>query len=443
MIKISRRALVLAMGIAPLTSSAFARNRTDSWLHRQTHPLRSIDPADESWDDLAPLADAIGTARVVQLGEPGHGAGAAFAARSRIIKFLHQRLGFDVVIWESGFYDMTLTQAALRDGEDPVTAGQRGLFPFWANAKEVRPLLEYASHTQTGSRTLEMAGYDMQVTARGSRDRFAEELRAFVSGFGEKSALSDAAEEALVARSHLCSTGFSAEADLITVERAGASVLRHIGEVRSSLELAHGRLTVGFMERALMNMQLDARAKFESRRSDGPIVASENRRDAANADNLRWLLDVKYPGRKVVIWAHNAHVMNAYYGPSFRNIFTEPETDRMKPTGVFLTDWLGNNVYTIGITAYGGEDGWADRTGEPTAIKPAEPDSLEAQLHRLGHSWLFVDLRAAEQAPGHPLHGTMRARLPKYDTVEIDNIGRIYDGLLFIDKMTPATPVER
>ncbi|MEH6789236.1 hypothetical protein [Parasphingorhabdus sp.] len=45
--------------------------------------------------------------------------------------------------------------------------------------------------------------------------------------------------------------------------------------------------------------------------------------------------------------------------------------------------------------------------------------------------------------PDHPLHGTIRTRLPKYDTVEIDNIGRIYDGLLFIDQMTPATPVER
>jgi hypothetical protein len=39
-------------------------------LRRKARPIRSIDPSDEDYSDLEPLADAIGDARVVQLGEP-------------------------------------------------------------------------------------------------------------------------------------------------------------------------------------------------------------------------------------------------------------------------------------------------------------------------------------------------------------------------------------
>jgi erythromycin esterase len=96
------------------------------WIVANAIDIRSIDAKDEDFSDLEPLMRAIGSARVVQLGEPSHGAGSAFAAKARLIKFLHQRMGFDIVAWESGFYEVRLAQAALRGGEDPVLAAQRG-----------------------------------------------------------------------------------------------------------------------------------------------------------------------------------------------------------------------------------------------------------------------------------------------------------------------------
>ena len=76
--------------------------------------VRTIDAIDEDFSDLEPLADAIGSARVVQLGEPSHGAGSCFAAKARIVKFLHQRHGFDVLIWEFGIMTSRLAQAGMR-----------------------------------------------------------------------------------------------------------------------------------------------------------------------------------------------------------------------------------------------------------------------------------------------------------------------------------------
>src|SRR6476646_1280732 len=76
-----------------------------AWLKEHAVGLRSIDPADEDFADLEPLRKVIGDARIVQLGEQSHGDGATFHAKARLIKFLHQKMGFDVLAFESGLYD--------------------------------------------------------------------------------------------------------------------------------------------------------------------------------------------------------------------------------------------------------------------------------------------------------------------------------------------------
>jgi len=71
------------IGAASLTLAASA-SQTDPlqlWIAARIVTVRTIDAADEDYGDLEPLIDAIGAARLVQLGEPSHGAGSSFAAR--------------------------------------------------------------------------------------------------------------------------------------------------------------------------------------------------------------------------------------------------------------------------------------------------------------------------------------------------------------------------
>src|SRR5262249_3415992 len=62
-----------------------------AWLKKHVVPLHSIDPGDEDFSDLESIRKAIGEARIVYLSEPSHGDGSSFHARTRIIKFLHQK----------------------------------------------------------------------------------------------------------------------------------------------------------------------------------------------------------------------------------------------------------------------------------------------------------------------------------------------------------------
>jgi erythromycin esterase-like protein len=104
----------------------------------------------------------------------------------------------------------------------------------------------------------------------------------------------------------------------------------------------------------------------------------------------------------------------------------------MKTTGSFLAEWYGKSLYTIGMTAFTGEEGFAVG-GPATPIAPAPDGSLEARLHGLGTPFAFVDLRAAGRPP------IPTARIPKFDTNTVADIGRIYDGVFFIDQMHRAT----
>ncbi len=61
------------------------------WLKKHAVAVRTIDPKDDDFADLMPLVKAIGSARVVALGEQSHGDGAAFLAKHRLIRFLHER----------------------------------------------------------------------------------------------------------------------------------------------------------------------------------------------------------------------------------------------------------------------------------------------------------------------------------------------------------------
>ena len=202
----SRRAFLLtgtSAALAGKTASAQPRDGLQTWLESHAAPVRTIDATDEDFTDLEPLGDAIGSARVVQLGEPSHGAGSCFAAKARIVKFLHQRHGFDVLVWESGLYDVALAQAGMRGADDAMTAARRGVFALWSMAAEVKPLFDYIKASQATVRPLEMAGFDMQVTADGSTVRFAEDLRAFIAGLrdaGLRERATSLAEQGLAAR---------------------------------------------------------------------------------------------------------------------------------------------------------------------------------------------------------------------------------------------------
>ena len=437
---LDRRCFVLGSGSAALAASAGAQpsDALNTWLLAHAAPVRTIDFADEDFSDLEPLGKAIGDARLVQLGEPSHGAGSCFAAKSRIVKYLYRRLGFDVLIWESGLYDVALAEAGMRGSDDAMTAARRGVFTLWSMAAEVKPLFEYIKASQATVRPLEMAGFDMQVTADGSTARFAEDLRDFVGALRDpalRARASASAEQALAARGRLMAGKFTSQDDLDVLAAATKELGALIADNRAALDQIRGHLDTGFMARAVENMGADAAFRGEFAKAPATTAVRESMRDAINAQNLRWLVEERYAGRKAIVWAHDVHVMKAWYDSNFRNVHLRAQPGDMKPTGVFTAEWLGSRVYTLGMTTFAGEDGFS-MGGPATPVTPAPDGSLEAHLHGLGHAYAFVDFR---DGGNNPLRKSQTIRLPKYDANTVADPSRVYDGIFYIDRMARAT----
>lgn len=140
-----------------------------------SHIIRSINPADTNFKDLEFLAQEIGSARVVMLGEPSHGEGNVFEAKIRLLHFLQQRMGFTTLAFESGFYDLHKAQQELEAGKSAQEALANSVFPIWTGAQEFQTVLPLI-----GKGGLRVAGFDPQLTGDYSGD-LVEELQAFLA----------------------------------------------------------------------------------------------------------------------------------------------------------------------------------------------------------------------------------------------------------------------
>jgi erythromycin esterase-like protein len=214
-------------------------------------------------------------------------------------------------------------------------------------------------------------------------------------------------------------------------------------EQRQQFLQVHSPLALEMVEHVTENMRTDGLNLYDVIGPDRPAGTAafaprlevENRRDARNAVNLLWLIQQVNSGKKVIVWAHNAHVMNAYYASDWHTAYSDPHADSMKPTGVFLREKLGDQVYTIVLTTYDGVDGWVGARST-TAVQTAPPGSIEETIHRLGKAYAFVDLRSLQAQPV-----AAQMRLPKYDPNTFRDLTRVADGVFYIDHMAPALAI--
>jgi hypothetical protein len=95
-----------------------------AWLQKEAIRVRTVDPADEDFRDLEPLKKMIGDARIVMLGEISHGDGTTMLAKSRLVRFLHQQMDFDVLVFESGLYDTSTAWESMVDLRTPAAGGE-------------------------------------------------------------------------------------------------------------------------------------------------------------------------------------------------------------------------------------------------------------------------------------------------------------------------------
>ncbi len=396
-----------------------------SWVAAHAHPIRSLGATDFS--DLSVLAPVLEGKRVVQLGESGHGVAEFSMAKVRLIRYLHEQLGYDVIAFESSTYECDRAQKDVAS-LSALDLMRGCIFQVW-HADEALRLFEYIKQTQATPHPLVLAGFDEQISTLtvSSRPRVFRSLIAPIdSAYAARVYTTDSTFIAASRRfpSAVNPARFSGFYDSL------ATFLR---TNRRAIEAAHrDDPTLAIVARqAAVSMTY-----FVRQLAAGQSLASTEIRDLGMANNLDFLLDELHPGKKVIVWAHNFHIQRRGFGPAGRAMLVQQSAADTSQTpartmGTWVAERHGRELYTIGLFMYRGSAAANDR--QPYPIAPSPPGSLESILHRAPWRYAFVDFSRAKRVPGSewiwsPIRSLSWGTSPE-TIVPRDE----YDGVLFID----------
>jgi erythromycin esterase len=401
------------------------------WLRKQAVPLDGVQ-AGHGFADLAPLASAIGDARIVGLGEATHGTREFFQLKHRLLEWLVAERGFDIFAIEATMpeaYD--LNEYVLTGRGDPQQA-LAGLY-FWTwDTEEVLDLIRWMRHWNEDPKhhKVKFYGFDMQYSPRAAKVAFEYVARVAPK---EVAALTARLEPL---RHELDATGVSrltrdeqqalVKAAQALVDRFDAA--RSEWTARSSADAwavarQHARILVQFLGEFLAESS-----------------ASNELRDAAMAENIGWILEHEGAGAKIAVWAHNGHVSRGDGKWSWRTM------------GKLLAERWGKAYVNLGFAFARGSFRARDQEQEgrlrPITLEMLPAGSLDATLHATGLPRFVINLRAAPEGIVRDWLGARHGKRdfgavysktwPMSTTGTPTVIAREYDMLAFVDETAAA-----
>lgn len=293
----------LSITVAPTAAGVSAAAIRGVREHHQ--PIRSLGAG--RYDDLRFLKPLLQGKRIVQLGESSHGVAEFNLIKARLVKFLHQELGFEVIAFES-----PLEQCYRADRQaasaSPTNTLMDCLVGVW-HTKEVLPLFEYIRASRQTARPLTLAGFDIQQIGRGKRGR-----PAFLRDVVAKLDAGYASEIFQLDADFLSEYDKGRQSFQPYLQRESARLIAAYDKLAEFLTQHQAKLLSLSKEdpQAPLVARQTARylAQYIKQQIASDVAARAEGRDQGMADNLEFLLQELYPGKKIIIWGHNFHLQH-------------------------------------------------------------------------------------------------------------------------------------
>jgi len=126
--------------------------------------LHLVENGNSNFDGYERFKEEVGNAQIVMLGEQSHGDATTFETKIKLIKYLHQEMGFEVLAFESDFYGCHKAWSMMQQGHDVKDAFAKGIIDIWSVLEELNPLYDYFAHAIDHERPLMLAGFDSQLS---------------------------------------------------------------------------------------------------------------------------------------------------------------------------------------------------------------------------------------------------------------------------------------
>ncbi len=393
-------------------------------------------------DDLDPLMERVGDARIVLLGEATHGTHEFYTWRAAITRRLVEEKGFSFVAVEGDWPDceqvhraVTHAPEAPADPREALSTYRRWPTWMWAN-EEVAELVTWL-HAWNRDRSP-----DTRVGFHGL-DVYSlwDSLRSILD-YLERN---DPGAAGAAHRAFRCFEPYGEDPQeyAYATRFVPTTCEDHVVEMLSRLRAAvPGDGHDAFVARQNAEVAAGAERYYRAMVGGGP--ESWNVRDTHMADTLDRLLDYHGPGSKGVVWEHNTHVGDARA--------TDMSARGLVNLGQLARERHGiDDVVIVGFGTHRGSVVAGDRWGGPHEVMPVPParrGSLEARLAEAGvGDALYVHPRTAQpewlaDVLDHRAIGVVYSpgleRMRNYvPTV----LGARYDAFCFIEETTALRPL--
>ncbi|WP_418514095.1 erythromycin esterase family protein [Corallibacter sp.] len=292
----------------------------------------------EKFENLSKLKESLKGVEIIALGENTHGLGDVFSVKTELVKFLHQELGFDLVLFESGYGDGALAWERL----DSLSAKEfTNVFSsnFYYNSEEIKNLVSYV---KSKDRKLKIQGFDCQPQQDYFIKRMSEIAQPIDSIFANSVSLE--------MRSFNNLYQYENDKDTLAFINQRDRFIGFLKNYNSFLDKNVNDLLNSGTTKNEINVVKKANEIFMSTYSEihiGEMMGwpiSANIRDRALFEIVKSFKEAN-PNSKIIIWAQNSHIENK----------TKPNHN-VTWMGHHLKKAFGNKYYSIGTVVYSGKN---------------------------------------------------------------------------------------
>ncbi len=409
-------------------------NTWETWVEKNIRPLSP--PETTANNDLYFLDTLLADKPLVILGEETHGEGSTTEYKLRLIRYLNQKLGYNVLLMEGlNFYagsienkDLSAAETATRNSSLSVLRSEK-FSPVYTwvadsvlqlkgidtNQTPITPLFidslqDYISHTTRDNFSMDwdnMSALNHYLYNRRNAVPASEtELKNL---FLKTDSL---IQDLQIAERYLSGTG---DNTLRSNKNSYNTLRRWLQNIENRIcELQDFRLTA---ESLYLNKQFVL---------DSLTRTSIAKRDRQMAENIRWMKTM-YPDEKFIIWTATVHGLKSY------DTFSDEHRSRFnyrKPLRGYLDEWFPGQTYTIAFNDYEGSVNDGKRL-KGTLPVPS-PGSLEAVMNRY-YPYSFIDFSACRDSS--LIDNKFKANLVGGE--KEGSWMQAVDGVLFIRQQTP------
>ncbi len=391
-------------------------------LKKYIKTIESISPKDTSFADLEFLKESLKDTEIIMLGEQTHSDGATFLAKSRLIKYLHQELGFNVLIYESGLYDTENLWKSLKSNSQDIPVDfSKALYPFWCKNQENEEILNYILKHIDTENEMEIAGLDVQFSGRIKHHERDSLFNQYLDSKPQINAEQFPAFFSIKHRYSYYANKWMANKFTTTKKDSILNDIHSINNIYSSDSLLNKEDSL--YSRFFRNIETLYTYSWNYDRGEDIRF---HIRDSAMAENFIWLKENKFKNRKVIIWAANLHVSydNNSYSPTLAN-FTS--------MGEYINKKYGEQCYSINFTSFYNSNKLSD------SEKLYNNKSVEYLLHQLNTPYLYFDFNKIDSTSFLKNQFVMNCN----QRLSLNaKWSKITDGIFYIDKMTGLNKFE-